>query len=445
MSTRAPAAGAPSIQSELSAPALQRRADPETACPHCADDGQLHLSPSAAGSGMYDSPLPSVVSDVLSSEGEPLDTDTLSFFEPRFEHDFGKVRVHSDARAADSAKSLGARAWTTGRDVVFAAGEYRPSTPQGKRLLAHELTHVVQQGSGTPGAPQGVSRPSDPSEREADQVADQVMQAPAASQGATADSASAARSSSGSGEGGSMLHRAVDEAEPAAPAESETAAAGAGQAGFEIDPGQLMLMPQWREIQAPTGAAAIHRQAAPAAGHCDTPTSMQKVISGKFQGGKSMDDYFPDLVGAGFWGSKDTAGTFDTGKRAGSSVQLIGHLPIPCATSTLPTTLGQTATIVRARANGAKMMEGGKALEGQTINDIARSGRDQSRAPFRQTWTGAVSMADPISGIPYNTLTSYEWEVNLTTSLTGAGGTVSVGWGVTVEAAAGKVTKNEVR
>jgi hypothetical protein len=54
-------------------------------------------------------------------------------------------------------------------------------------------------------------------------------------------------------------------------------------------------------------------------------------------------------------------------------------------------------------------------------------------------------MADPISGIPYNTLTSYEWEVNLTTSLTGKGGSKSVNWGVTVEASGGKVTKNEVR
>jgi hypothetical protein len=91
------------------------------------------------------------------------------------------------------------------------------------------------------------------------------------------------------------------------------------------------------------------------------------------------------------------------------------------------------------------MMENGKPLEGQTIDDIKRSGRDQSKPPFRQEFGFAVSMADPISGIPYNTLTSYEWEVNLTTSLTGKGGSKAVNWGVTVEASGGKVTKNEVR
>jgi hypothetical protein len=172
---------------------------------------------------------------------------------------------------------------------------------------------------------------------------------------------------------------------------------------------------------------------------------MRAVTSGTFEDGKTLDDYFPDLVGMGFWGSNKTAGPFNNGSRAGSSVQLVGDLPIPCATSTNPTTLAQSATIVRARADGKKMQEGRKDLEGQTFDDIKRSRRDQSKAPFRQTWTGSVSMADPISGIPYASLKSYEWEVNLTTSLTGAGGTVSTGWGVTVEASAGKVTKNEVR
>ena len=78
--------------------------------------------------------------------GRPLDASTRSFFEPRFGTDFSHVRVHTDARAAESARSVNALAYTVGRDVVFGAGQYAPQTSSGKRLMAHELTHVVQQG-----------------------------------------------------------------------------------------------------------------------------------------------------------------------------------------------------------------------------------------------------------------------------------------------------------
>lgn len=72
--------------------------------------------------------------------------DTLrSFFGPRFGYDFSQVRIHSDAHAAESARSLNARAFTMGRDIVFGAGQYEPGTAMGNRLLAHELTHVIQQ------------------------------------------------------------------------------------------------------------------------------------------------------------------------------------------------------------------------------------------------------------------------------------------------------------
>ena len=67
--------------------------------------------------------------------------------EPRFGYDFSRVRVHTGARAAESAQAVQARAYTLGRDVVFASGEYAPATPRGQRLLAHELTHVAQQGA----------------------------------------------------------------------------------------------------------------------------------------------------------------------------------------------------------------------------------------------------------------------------------------------------------
>src|SRR5437879_1248547 len=89
--------------------------------------------------------VPRSVHEVLRSAGQPLDLTTRAFMEPRFEHDFSQVRVHADAKAAQSARSLNALAYTVGHDVVFDAGQYAPRTSEGRRLLAHELTHVVQQ------------------------------------------------------------------------------------------------------------------------------------------------------------------------------------------------------------------------------------------------------------------------------------------------------------
>lgn len=83
--------------------------------------------------------------DSLKGGGAPLPQADRSFFEPRFGSDFSAVRVHSDAGANDVASSVHARAFTVGRDIVFGAGEYRPGTSSGNSLLAHELTHVVQQ------------------------------------------------------------------------------------------------------------------------------------------------------------------------------------------------------------------------------------------------------------------------------------------------------------
>ena len=78
--------------------------------------------------------------------GQPLAESERTFFELRFGSDFSQVRVHSDAQAAESAQAVNARAYTVEQDVVFGAGQYAPGTTTGKKLLAHELTHVVQQG-----------------------------------------------------------------------------------------------------------------------------------------------------------------------------------------------------------------------------------------------------------------------------------------------------------
>ena len=81
----------------------------------------------------------------LKSGGQPLPEGTRAFMEQRFGYDFGSVRIHTDNKAAETAKNLNARAFTVGRDVVFGAGQYSPTAARGQKLLAHELTHVVQQ------------------------------------------------------------------------------------------------------------------------------------------------------------------------------------------------------------------------------------------------------------------------------------------------------------
>jgi len=93
--------------------------------------------------------VPAIVDEVLNSAGQPLDAPIRAFMEPRFGHDFGQARIHTDAKAADSARAVNALAYTVGRDIVFGDGQYAPHTSAGQKLLAHELTHVAQQQAGS--------------------------------------------------------------------------------------------------------------------------------------------------------------------------------------------------------------------------------------------------------------------------------------------------------
>jgi outer membrane protein OmpA-like peptidoglycan-associated protein len=93
------------------------------------------------------SPVPPIVHEVLHSPGQPLDTATRAFMEPRFGYDFSRIRIHTSGRAAETAQMVNARAFTINRDIFFGQGEYQPDSNQGRRLIAHELTHVMQQGA----------------------------------------------------------------------------------------------------------------------------------------------------------------------------------------------------------------------------------------------------------------------------------------------------------
>lgn len=124
---------------------------------------------------------PSLVKDVVNSGGgAPLGGQTRELMESRLGADFGDVRIHTDSTASESARSVQAHAYTVGNDVVFQSGKYEPESDSGKRMLAHELTHVVQQRSGpvdgTP-APGGIkiSHPSDSFEQAAESSADRAM------------------------------------------------------------------------------------------------------------------------------------------------------------------------------------------------------------------------------------------------------------------------------
>lgn len=126
-------------------------------CAACDKVEKLQKKPAGPGSAASDAPP--IVHDVLRSPGQPLDAATRAYFEPRFGHDLSGVRVHTDAAAAQSAQAVNANAYTVGKNIVFGSGRFVPGTQAGRQLLAHELTHVVQQAGG--GAPPGPAHERD--------------------------------------------------------------------------------------------------------------------------------------------------------------------------------------------------------------------------------------------------------------------------------------------
>lgn len=129
-------------------PGVSVATTPEQISRKCAacqqeDENTLQAKPSQSPSRAGEVPL--IVHDALRAPGQPLDRQTRMLFESRFHRDFGGVRVHIDEKAARSADSVGAMAYTVGSHIVFGSGRFAPGADPGKRLLAHELAHVVQQ------------------------------------------------------------------------------------------------------------------------------------------------------------------------------------------------------------------------------------------------------------------------------------------------------------
>jgi len=122
---------------------IQRQESPE--------EEEVELLQAKKAEGATPEVTPAINAEIRSLQGggQPLSGAQRDFFEPQLRMELSSVRVHNDMRAANAARLINARAFTLGRDVVFGAGEYSPDAPSGKRLLAHELTHVVQQNGGS--------------------------------------------------------------------------------------------------------------------------------------------------------------------------------------------------------------------------------------------------------------------------------------------------------
>ena len=138
-------------------------------CAECRQKRLQRKTAPAAPTAQASATAPPIVHEVLRSSGQPLDSATRRFLEPRFGHDFSQVRVHSGERAAHSARAVAANAYTVGRHIVFGAGQLAPETQKGLQLIGHELTHVVQQGTAEANAETiPIDAGSSPAEQEAD-------------------------------------------------------------------------------------------------------------------------------------------------------------------------------------------------------------------------------------------------------------------------------------
>lgn len=150
---------------------VQRKCGAGCQCDACRNNDEeepmaLSRAASAHGADFDFTAAPGIVDDVLRSSGEPLDPAARTFFESRFRRDFGDVRIHAGSRAGESARCVGAHAYTVGSNIVFGNGQYKPGTSTGRHLLAHELAHVEQQRNGASSSNERIFRQTGPEEEE---------------------------------------------------------------------------------------------------------------------------------------------------------------------------------------------------------------------------------------------------------------------------------------
>lgn len=154
-----------------SAAGLATRKNPAESLPVVRPQNGTHLRPLPANGNLL-GVAPPTVDRTLSAPGRPLEDSTRTFFESRFGFDFSRVRVHTDSAAGQSANDVAAHAYTVGHHIAFEPGRYAPESSSGRRLLAHEMAHVVQQ---QPGGPAPAFSPDAPSESSARRAADAAV------------------------------------------------------------------------------------------------------------------------------------------------------------------------------------------------------------------------------------------------------------------------------
>jgi Domain of unknown function (DUF4157) len=174
--TNQSSSGQPHIGNQAMLRLLAQQSRLSRKCAHCEEEeGKDAVNRAAKGTRSLPA-IPSVVHGVLSSTGRPLDRATRSYFEPRFGRDLSSVRIHTGTLAAESATAVDALAYAVGSHLVFGTNQYSPDTQDGRKLLAHELSHVVQQSQSSPSnRASGISNPGDPLELDAERRASQAL------------------------------------------------------------------------------------------------------------------------------------------------------------------------------------------------------------------------------------------------------------------------------
>jgi hypothetical protein len=181
MTTKMQSSAKPGMTASLRSSLLQRKCScggtpgPTGECEECRKKRLQRQIGNRQSTVEGERPVPSIVHEVIRSGGEPLDPITRAFMESRFGYDFGQVRVHTDAKANDSAQAVNADAYTVGRHLVFDSGRYAPGSESGRRLLAHELAHTIQQSEVSGHTPVGLSSPVHSAEHEAHAASEAVV------------------------------------------------------------------------------------------------------------------------------------------------------------------------------------------------------------------------------------------------------------------------------
>ena len=190
--------GAAPVKAHSAIAQVQRKcncANSEAKCSACKEEEEHDRVHRKAIGEASASTAPPIVHNVLSRSGQPLDAATRAYMEPRFGYDFSRVRVHADSESAQSASAIQAQAYTVNHSIAFGAGSYAPHTAAGRRLLAHELSHVVQQGEASPlsGGNLKIGSVHDAAEADADRTAESVISGHAIGSGPRLSSAQVIR------------------------------------------------------------------------------------------------------------------------------------------------------------------------------------------------------------------------------------------------------------